>query len=131
MVKYTAKDGREYTLRFDLSAMKAMNEKYGDYSKGFKELYRGDVDSVRDIFVILATAGEEYMAEEQGMKSIVQITGEGIISDHMSIGKLKGVMKAIDEAVKDGNRTMYADEEDNGVRDGYLEELKAAEAEKN
>ena len=38
MVKYTDKKGKEYILRFDLDALKAMEEKYGGYAKAMSEM---------------------------------------------------------------------------------------------
>ena len=52
-----------------------------------------------------------------------KITGEGLLTKHSSFGRLKGIMKAIDEAIRDGNRMMSAEEEDEEIRDGYLKEL--------
>ena len=131
MVKYTGKNGKEYILRFDMSAMEAIKEKYGGLAEGMNKLSVRETDVLLDIFVILAQAGAEYVAEEQGKTCIETVTPEGLLTKHSSIGRLNGMMKAIKEAVKDGNRMQSKDEEDDQIRDGYLEELKAQEAEKN
>jgi len=131
MIKYTGKDGKEYILRFDMSAMKALREKFGGAAEGLQKLGMKDIEAVRDIFVILAQAGAEYMAEEEGRICKEQITGEGLLTKHSSMGRVNGMMVAIQEAVKDGNRMQSKDEEDDQIRDGYLDELKKQEAEKN
>ena len=130
MVRYIDKNGREYVLRFDMSAIAEMREVYGEYTEGLKKLASGnDIEALKKMFAILANAGAEYLAEERGEPVTEKITGEGLLSKHSSIGKMRGIMKAIDEAIKDGNRMMSAEEEDDQIRDGYLKELN--EKEKN
>ena len=131
MVKYTGRDGKEYVLRFDMSAIEAMREKYGGYADGLKQVGLSDIETVKDIFVILAQAGAEYLAEKDGKICTERITGDGLLTKHSSIGRITGIMKAIQEAVKDGQRMQSRDEEDEEVRDGYLDELKQQEAGKN
>ena len=131
MVKYTGRDGKEYILRFDMSAMEAMREKFGDIQESMKKMSMKDVEVVRDMFVIMAQAGAEYLAEKEGRVCKEQITGEGLLTKHSSMGRVNGMMVAIQEAVKDGNRMQSKDEEDDQIRDGYLDELKKQEAEKN
>ena len=131
MVKYTGRDGKEYILRFDMSAMEAMREKFGDIQESMKKMSMKDVEVVRDMFVIMAQAGAEYMAEKEGRVCKEQITGEGLLTKHSSIGRLNAMMKAIREAVADGNRMQSKDEEDDQVRDGYLAELEEQEKGKN
>lgn len=131
MVRYTGRDGKEYVLRFDMSAIEAMREKYGGYAEGMKNVGLTDIETVKDIFVILAQAGAEYLAEKDGKICREQVTGEGLLTKHSSIGRITGMMKAIQEAVKDGQRMQSKDEEDEEIRDGYLSELKEQEAEKN
>jgi len=130
MVKYTDKSGKEYVLRFDMAAIAEIRKEFGDYTTGLQKLGSGaDVEAVKKIFAILANAGAEYLAEENGEPVREKVTGEGLLKKHSSFGVLKGVMKAIDEAIKDGNRMMSAEEEDDQIRDGYLKELN--EKEKN
>ena len=131
MVKYTGKDGKEYVLRFDMSAMEAIRDKFGGLQEGMEKLATNDIGIVKDVFVILAQAGAEFLAEQEGKTSIEQITGEGLLSKHSSIGRIKAMAKAIQEAVKDGNRMQSKDEEDDQVRDGYLAELEEQERGKN
>lgn len=131
MVKYTGRNGKEYILRFDMSAMEAMREKFGDIQESMKKMSMKDVEVVRDMFVIMAQAGAEYMAEKEGRVCKEQITGEGLLTKHSSIGRLNAMMKAIREAVADGNRMQSKDEEDDQVRDGYLAELEEQEKGKN
>ena len=131
MVKYTGKNGKEYILRFDMSAMEAIRDKFGGLSEGMQKMGSRDVEVVRDVFVILANAGAEYMAEQEGKTVIEPVTGEGLLTKHSSIGRLNGMMKAVQEAVADGNRMQSKDEEDDQIRDGYLDELKEQEAGKN
>ena len=131
MVKYTGKDGKEYILRFDMSAIEAIREKFGSTQEGMQKLQSNDIGIIRDIFVILAQAGAEFVAEQEGKTCIEMITGDGLLSKHSSIGRVKAMSKAIQEAVKDGNRMQSKDEEDDQVRDGYLEELQEQETEKN
>lgn len=131
MVKYTGKDGKEYVLRFDMSAMEAIREKFGGLQEGMQKLQSNDVGIVKDIFVILAQAGAEFLAEQEGKTSIEQITGEGLLTKHSSIGRVKAMAKAIQEAVIDGNRMQSKDEEDDKIRDGYLAELEEQEKGKN
>ena len=131
MVKYTGRDGKEYILRFDMSAMEAMREKFGDIQESMKKMSMKDVEVVRDMFVIMAQAGAEYLAEKEGRVCKEQITGEGLLTKHSSIGRLNAMMKAIREAVADGNRMQSKDEEDDQIRDGYLAELEEQEKGKN
>ena len=131
MVKYTGKNGKEYILRFDMSAMEAIKEKFGGLSEGMKMMNTRETDAVRDLFVILAQAGAEYLAESEGKICTEQITGEGLLTKHSSIGRMAGIMKAIEEAVKDGSRMQSKDEEDDQIRDGYLQELNEQEKGKN
>jgi hypothetical protein len=131
MVKYTGRDGKEYILRFDMSAMEAMREKFGDIQESMKKMSMKDVEVIRDVFVIMAQAGAEYMAEKEGRVCKEQITGEGLLTKHSSIGRLNAMMKAIREAVADGNRMQSKDEEDDQIRDGYLAELEEQEKAKN
>ena len=131
MVKYTGKDGKEYVLRFDMSAMEAIRDKFGGLQEGMEKLATNDIGIVKDVFVILAQAGAEFLAEQEGKTSIEQITGEGLLSKHSSIGRIKAMAKAIQEAVKDGNRMQSKDEEDDQIRDGYLAELEEQERGKN
>ena len=131
MVKYTGKDGKEYILRFDMSVMEELSEKYGGTVEGLQKMSVKETEIVRDLFVIMAQAGAEYLAEMEGRICKEKITGEGLISKHSSPGRIKGMMKAIQEAVKDGNRMQSKDEEDDQIRDGYLEELNEQEKGKN
>ena len=131
MVKYTGRDGKEYILRFDMSAMEAIREKFGGLAEGLQKVTGRDTDVIRDVFVILAQAGAEYLAEKDGKICREQVTGEGLLTKHSSIGRITGMMKAIQEAVKDGQRMQSKDEEDEEIRDGYLSELKEQEAGKN
>ena len=131
MVKYTGKDGKEYVLRFDMSAMEAIRDKFGGLQAGMEKLATNDIGIVKDVFVILAQAGAEFLAEQEGKTSIEQITGEGLLTKHSSIGRIKAMAKAIQEAVKDGNRMQSKDEEDDQIRDGYLVELEEQEKGKN
>lgn len=129
MVKYTGKDGKEYILRFDMSAMEAMREKFGGFQEGLQKMGAKEAEVVKDVFVILAQAGAEYLAEQEGRICKEQVTGEGLLGKHSSIGRLNGMVRAIQEAVKDGNRMQSKDDEDDQIRDGYLKELN--EQEKN
>ena len=131
MVKYTGKDGKEYVLRFDMSAMEAIREKFGGLQEGMQKLQTNDIGVVKDVFVILAQAGAEFLAEQDGKTCIETITGEGLLTKHSSIGRIKAMAKAIQEAVKDGNRMQSKDEEDDQIRDGYLAELEEQERGKN
>lgn len=130
MVKYTGKDGKEYILRFDMSAMEALGDVFeGGYGEAMAKLNSGDMSIVKNIFAVLANAGAEYMAEEAGKPMPEKITGEGLLSKHSSMGRLKAMMKAIEEAIKDGTRMQTKEEDDSEVRDGYLEELREMERE--
>ena len=131
MVKYSGKNGKEYILRFDMSAMEAIREKFGGLSEGMKKMGTKETDAVLDLFVILAQAGAEYTAEREGKICTEKITGEGLLTKHSSIGRMAGMMKAIEEAVKDGSRMQSRDEEDDEIRDGYLQELNEQEKGKN
>lgn len=131
MVKYTGKDGKEYVLRFDMSAMEAIRDKFGGLQEGMTKLGTNDIGVVKDVFVILAQAGAEFIAEQDGKTCIETITGEGLLTKHSSIGRIKAMAKAIQEAVKDGNRMQSKDEEDDQIRDGYLAELEEQEKGKN
>ncbi len=131
MVKYTGRDGKEYILRFDMSAMEAMREKFGGYAEGLQQVGMKDIEALKDIFVIMAQAGAEYQAEKEGRICKEQVTGDGLLTKHSSMGRVAGIMKAIQEAVKDGQRMQSKDEEDEEIRDGYLDELRKQEAEKN
>ena len=131
MVKYTGKDGKEYVLRFDMSAMEAIRDKFGGLQEGMEKLETNDIGIVKDVFVILAQAGAEFIAEQEGKTCIETITGEGLLTKHSSIGRIKAMAKAIQEAVKDGNRMQSKDEEDDQIRDGYLAELEEQERGKN
>lgn len=131
MVKYTGRNGKEYVLRFDMSAMEAIREKFGGLAEGMKQMDAGGTDAVIDVFVILAQAGAEYLAERDGKICQETVTAEGLLSKHSSIGRLKGIAAAIREAVADGNRMQSRDEEDEQIRDGYLAELNEQEKGKN
>ena len=131
MVKYTGKNGKEYILRFDMWVMEELTDKYGDIEKGLNQVNNKNVDIVLNVFELMAQAGAEYLAEKDGRICKEKITAEGLISKHSSPGRLVGIMTAIMEAVKDGRRMQSKDEEDDQIRDGYLEELNKQEQEKN
>ena len=95
MVKYTGKDGKEYVLRFDMSAMEAIRDKFGGLQEGMEKLATNEIGIVKDVFVILAQAGAEFLAEQEGKTSIEQITGEGLLTKHSSIGRVKAMAKAV------------------------------------
>jgi len=130
MVKYTGKDGKEYVLRYDMYAMEEIKEKYQGTAEALQQMSGRAIDVVVDVFVILAQAGAEFVAERDGRICKEKITGEGLLTKRSSPGRVAGMMAAIKEAVKDGNRMQTKDEEDDTVRDGYLEELREQEREK-
>jgi hypothetical protein len=131
MVRYTGKNGKEYVLRFDMSAMEAMKEKYaGGYAEAMKQLNGVNRDIILEIFLILAQAGEEFVAEEIEHRQPAQVSGEGLLSKHSSIGRVRAMLKAVEEAIADGNRMQTKDEEDDQIRDGYLDELREQERKK-
>lgn len=129
MIRYIGRDGKEYILRFDMAAMEEMQERFGGMSEGLKKMSSRETEVIRDVFVILAQSGADYLAEIDGRASSEKITGEGLLTKHSSVGRLSGMMKAINEAILDGNRMQSRDEEDDKIRDGYLAELN--EQEKN
>lgn len=131
MVKYTGRNGKEYVLRFDMSAIEAIRDKFGGLAEGMNKLDAGGREAILDVFAILAQAGAEYLAERDGRICREKVDTEGLLTKHSSIGRVKGIAAAIREAVKDGNRMQTKDEEDEEIRDGYLEELRQQEAGKN
>ena len=131
MVRYTGKDGKEYILRFDMSAMEEMGEAFqGGYSEVMANMNSGKVDIVRKLFAIMANAGAEYLAEKNGQPQPEKITGEGLLTRHSSMGRVKAMMTAIEEAIKDGTRMQTREEDDEEIRDGYLDEYRKIEQEK-
>jgi hypothetical protein len=129
MVKYTGRDGKEYVLRFDMAAMEEMKEIFaGGYTEAMQKMSGGEMSQVKEVFRILAKSGEEYLAEKEG-RTPAEVDVSGLLSRHSSPGRVKGVMKAIEEAIRDGNRMQTKDEEDDQVRDGYLEEFRKMELE--
>ena len=61
MVKYTGRDGKDYILRFDMSAMEALGETFeGGYSEAITKLKGGDMSLVQQMFAILANAGADF-----------------------------------------------------------------------
>lgn len=134
MVKYTDRNGNDYVLRFDMNAMSVIAEKYGSYADGMKKLQESAVNDyaiVLEIFEIMAQAGEDYTAEKIEHRPRTRISADGLLDKYSSPGKLRGIVTAIFEAVKDGNKTQLANEDDDQVRDGYLKELQELEREKN
>ena len=120
-------------LRFDMNAMRAMTEKYGDYSSAMAKMQESKVteyEIVLEIFGIMASAGERYLAEVEGRK-VREIDATGLMNKFSSPGKLKGIVAAIYEAVEDGTATQSGADEDDKIRDGYLQELQEAEKRKN
>ena len=129
MVKYTGRNGQEYVLRFDMAAMEEMKEIFaGGYTEAMQKMSGGEMGQVKEVFRILAKSGEEYLAEKQNREP-AEGDVSGMLSRHSSPGRVKGVMKAIEEAIRDGNRMQTRDEEDDQVRDGYLEEFRKMELE--
>lgn len=129
MVKYTGRDGKEYVLRFDMAAMEEMKEIFaGGYTEAMQKMSGGEMGQVKEVFRILAKSGEEYLAEKENREP-AEVDVSGLLSRHSSPGRVKGVMKAIEEAIRDGNRMQTKDEEDDQVRDGYLEEFRKMELE--
>ena len=129
MVKYTGRNGQEYVLRFDMAAMEEMKEIIaGGYTEAMQKMSGGEMGQVKEVFRILAKSGEEYLAEKQNREP-AEVDVSGMLSRHSSPGRVKGVMKAIEEAIRDGNRMQTRDEEDDQVRDGYLEEFRKMELE--
>ena len=131
MVKYIGKNGKEYILRFDMSAYEAMKEEFGGMAESMQQLSKREAEIVKKMFTILAQAGAEYIAERDGKVCTEKINADGLLTKHSSIGRLNGMAKAINEAILDGNRMQSRDEEDDEIRDGYLQELNDQEKEKN
>lgn len=128
MVRYVGKDGTEYILRFDMSAMEEMKECFtGGYVEGLQKIKTGEREMIQKVFAIMANAGAEYMAEMEHRPMPERIDGANLLGRHSSVGRLRGMVKAIEEAVADGNRMQTKDEEDDAVRDGYLEEYRELE----
>jgi len=131
MVRYTGKDGKEYVLRFDMSAMEEMGEIFqGGYTEAMAKMTSGNMDIVRKLFVIMANAGAEYLAEKDGAPAPEKTDGEGLLTKHSSMGRVKAMMTAIEEAIKDGTRMQTREDDDEEIRDGYLDEYRKMEQEK-
>lgn len=128
MIKYEA-NGREYVLRFDMSVMEWMEEKYGSLAEALTKMADGKSqrETTIELFSALANCAAEYQAEKEGKTVIDRVNVDGVLSKHSSIGQLKRVMSAIRETIKDGSKVTLTDSNDDNVRDDYLDEVNAEE----
>ena len=123
-------NGTEYVLRFDMSVSEWIEENYGDLRETLKGIRQPakTKEITTAIFTSMANAAADYM------KTGVIYSADDIklFDKHTSPGRIAVIRRAIEEAIKDGSRMQVTeDDEDNSVRDDYLEEVKKAEAEKN
>jgi hypothetical protein len=123
-------NGTEYVLRFDMSVSEWIEENYGDLREALKEIRTPSKtkEIMTAIFTSMANAGADYL--HAGV--IYKADDIKLFDKHTSPGRIAVIRRAIEEAVRDGSRMQVTEEdEDNSVRDDYLEEVKRAEAEKN
>jgi hypothetical protein len=113
--------GKEYPIRFNMAAMKAIQDKYGEVQNLDKHLHQ-----INEMYWILATLineGYKYVAMELNMPA-KQITPDQI-STIMEIGDFfngktsQAVIDAFNEAMGDGKN--YTAEELKKIADGMTQ----------
>lgn len=116
-------EGKQYTLRFDLTAMEAIEEEYGRLENMFAEMRGGRrVKALRTVFAVMANSGAEY----EGRKA--NITGREIM--RMTVSEMKGLMALIETEIRKSGVTKIREEED--APDGaILDASEEDEKEKN
>lgn len=123
-------NGTEYVLRFDMSVAEWIEENYGDIRDALTGIRKSgrSREVMTDLFVSMANAGADYL----GTGTVYRKDDVKLFDRHTSMGRVAVIRRAIEEAIRDGSRMQTTDEEeDDSVRDDYLEEVKKAEAEKN
>lgn len=116
-------NGRAYGLRFDMSALDAVERDFGDLKAVFDSLKgSGDTDritAIKRLFLILANCQRDFDGEAE------DVTAEAL--KHAPLSALKSLGDAIVEAIKDSMRaeTVNGGAADDEVHDGFLEELEA------
>lgn len=115
--------GKDYTLRFDMAVMEKMEDAFGGFEYGLKMLDDKNhrIDGVMKILRYEIEAGCRYMGQDVPDLSVL---------DRMSPAKFKKIFTAVRQALLDGMQLKDEDEDDE-VRDVYMEELQAEEREKN
>lgn len=128
MVKITIK-GKQYVLRYDMSVAEWLEEKYGDARQAFTQMNdsKQSATAITDIFCAMANAANDYL----GVNESVSDKDLQLFSKHTSPGRVKLIMRAIIEALADGNRMQTSDDEDNEIHDEYLKEINKEEKAKN
>lgn len=128
MVKIEVK-GKEYVLRFDMSVVDYLEEKNTNIAKEMMNLKSNKeaIPVVTELFVAMANAANDFL----GIPERYSIDDVKLFEKHSTIGWLKKVRNAIDEAVKDGSRMEAEEDDDKNVKDLYLKKIEREEQLKN
>ncbi len=118
-------NGRTYGLRFDLSALEAVEQEFGDMKAVFDRLKAGEgrIDAIKRMFVILANCQRGFEGEAE------DVTAEAL--KHATFSALSRLGEAIKEALKESMRveTVNGGAADDDVHDAFLEEIEGKNGE--
>ena len=114
--------GNEYPIRFDMAAMKAIQDKYGTV-EGLDKQIR-NLDEMYWVLSILINEGYKYTAMELNI-SAKQITPEQVsvvmeIGDFFNGKTSQAIIDAFNEALGDGKK--YTAEELRKIADGMMKQ---------
>lgn len=116
-------NGRPYGLRFDLSALEAVEEEFGDLRAALEGIKRhadrDGIDAIKRLFVILANCERGFRGEAE------DVTAEAL--KHAPLYVLSQLGDAIVASIKESMQveTVAGGAADEEVHDGFLEELDA------
>lgn len=112
-------NGKTYGLRFDLGALEAVEQEFGDLKIVFEGLKDGGVDridAVKRMFVIMANCQLDFEDKPANVTSAAL--------KHAPLSALKQLSDAISETFKESMRVETVNgEADDDTHDGYLEEI--------
>ena len=111
-------NGKTYGLRFDLGALEAVEQEFGDLKAVFENLKGGDdrLGTVKKMFVIMVNCQREFEDKP------ADVTAAALKRAPLSV--LSTLGEAITEAIKESMRVETVNgEADDETHDGYLEEI--------
>lgn len=113
-------NGITYGLRFDLGALEAVEEEFGDLKAVFQNMKGGEhrLDTIKKMFAIMANCQLEF----EGKPASVTVSA----LKHAPLAALNPLGEAITAAIQESMHVETVNgEADDDVHDGYLEEIDA------
>lgn len=116
-------EGKQYTLRFDLTAMEAIEDELGGMDEMYAAMRGGKrVKALRTVFAAMANSGAAY----EGVPG--NVTGQEIM--RLTVAEMNGLMALIETEIRKSGRTKIKEEDD--APDGaILDASEEDEKEKN